>query len=230
MARAGLLVATVSFLALSLSAGPPAAGAPASAGRGIGEQLRYIGRDPLTGQPTAVDDRFIAEIERAVARYGQDATLPIPPPPPGPVDLVRFAIPSLGVNAPVGRYGVDGFGRLDVPQDAITVGWNPAYTALPGEGRSTFLAAHYEYGGRPGVFFRLATLQPGADVFAYTSDGREHRYRVRSVVDYALGAIDMGALLRGLEGRESLVLMTCSGPSDNGRYPQRTVVLAERVE
>ena len=47
--------------------------------------------------------------------------------------------------------------------------------------------------------------------------------------DYALGAIDMGALLRGREGIESITLMTCSGPPDEGDYPLRTVVLAERA-
>jgi sortase (surface protein transpeptidase) len=207
---------------------PGAASAPVA--RGLGEQLRYIGRDAATRQPAVVDDRFIAQVERAIERYGRDPSQPIPPPPPGPVDLARLSIPSIGVNAPIGRYGVDGFGRLDVPQDATTVGWNPGYTALPGEGRSTFLAAHYEYGGSPGVFYRLATLRPGADVLLYGTDGREHRYRVVSVVDYDLGAIDMGALLVGREGRESVVLMTCSGPSDNGHYPLRTVVLADRVD
>jgi sortase (surface protein transpeptidase) len=224
----GVLVAALLVLAALASATPPVAGAPGA--RGLGEQLRYIGRDPATRQPAAVDDRFIAAVERAVERYGRDASEPIPPPPPGPVDVARLRIPSIGVNAAVGRYGVDRFGRLDVPQDATTVGWNPAYTSLPGEGRSTFLAAHYEFDGAPGVFFRLASLGYGADLLVYTSDGREHRYRVVSVVDYPLGAIDMGALLQGREGHESLVLMTCSGPADDGHYPLRTVVIADRVE
>ena len=60
------------------------------------------------------------------------------------------------------------------------------------------------------------------------NDWSSHRYRVTSVVDYALGAIDMGALLKGREGIESITLMTCSGPPNEGEYAFRTVVLAER--
>ena len=50
---------------------------------GFGEQLRYIGRDGATGLPARVNDTFIAETEKAVERYGQDATEPVPPPPAG---------------------------------------------------------------------------------------------------------------------------------------------------
>jgi sortase (surface protein transpeptidase) len=117
-----------------------------------------------------------------------------------------------------------------VPQDRVTVGWNPGFSALPGQGGSTFLAAHYTFGGQPGVFYRLSSLAPGEEVELTLSDGSVAKYRVTSAVDYPLGAIDMGALLRGLEGGESLVLMTCSGPiSTDGEYQLRTVVLAERV-
>jgi len=198
---------------------------------GFAAELRYIGRDELTGMPARVDDRFIAAVEKAIERYGKDRGEPIPPPPPGPVDIATLSVPSLGiVAAPVGRFGLDAFGRLDVPQDTRTVGWNPAYNDLPGEAGATFFAAHYEYQGAPGVFFRLSTLTPGAEIEVALTDGSRHRYRVTSTVDYVLGAIDMGAILRGREGRESITLMTCSGPANEGEYAHRTVVLAERVD
>ena len=197
---------------------------------GFGENLRYIGRDGLTGMPRRVDDRFIAENELAIERYGQDEQEPLPPPPPGPVDIVSVTISKLGLSrVRVARYGVDGFGRLDVPQDTSTIGWNPGYCALPGEGGATFLAAHVSYGGRPGVFARLSTLTGGDDVGVALTDGSTHRYRVTSTVEYALGTIDMGALLKGREGTESITLMTCSGPPDEGEYAFRTVVLCERL-
>ncbi len=197
--------------------------------RDLASKLRYIGRDTLTGMPAPVDDRFIAEHEEAIERYGEDEREPIPPPPVNGADIAAIRVPDIGVEASLGRYGVDGFGRLDVPQDRVTVGWNPAYSDLPGEGGATFFAAHYELGGVPGVFFRLSTLQPGAEVEVTLNDGTTARYRVTSTVDYPLEAIDMGALLKGMEGRESITLMTCSGPPDQGAYPLRTVVLAERV-
>ena len=196
---------------------------------GFGEDLRYIGRDGLTGLPARVDDVFIYENERAIERYGQDAREPVPPPPPGPRDIASVTIPALGLSrVRVGRYGLDAYGRLDVPQDTSTIGWNPAYCAVPGDGGATFLAAHVRYQGRPGVFARLSTLAAGDEVTVTVSDGSEHAYRVTSVVEYALGTIDMGALLRGREGFESITLMTCSGPENEGEFAFRTVVLAVR--
>ena len=198
---------------------------------GMAHELRYVGRDSLTGMAARVDDRFIAEVEESIERYGQEAREPVPPPPPGVVDVSRVSIPTLGLaDVAVGRYGLDAFGRLDVPQDASTIGWNPAYNRMPGEGGGTFLAAHYEYGGQPGVFHGLSTMRAGDEVSVALSDGTVHIYRVTSVVEYELGAIDMGALLYAREGVESITLMTCSGPPSRGEYWYRTVVLAERVD
>ena len=193
------------------------------------EQLRYTGRDGSTGLPNAVSDRYIAEVQRSFDTYYAEDGEAIPPPPSAGIDIATLAIPSLGVEAHVMRLGLDRAGRLDVPQDSETVGWNPGFTSLPGTGQATFLAAHYEYAGTPGVFFRLSTLHAGDEVRVTRTDGAVLRYVVRSAVDYPLEGIDMGAILRGLEGRESLALMTCSGPGDGGRYPLRTLVLAQRV-
>ena len=196
----------------------------------FGHELRYIGRDGLTGLPARVDDVFISQVEADIERYGQDRRDPVPPPPPGPRDIVSVTIEPLGLNAVrVGRYGLDAFGRLDVPQDTSTIGWNPAYCTVPGEGGATFLAAHVYYGGRPGVFARLSTLKAADRVVVAVNDGSAHTYAVTSVIDYALGTIDMGALLRGREGFESITLMTCSGQPNEGEFPLRTVVLAVRV-
>jgi sortase (surface protein transpeptidase) len=210
------------------SARAAGAGSPPS----LAEQLRYVGRDTATGMPAPVDDRFIAQVEHEISRYGKDAGEPVPPPPVSGTDVSWLTIPKLGVErAPVGRYGVDAYGRLDVPQDTEHVGWNPGYTALPGTGGATFFAAHFEYGGRPGVFYKLSTLAAGDAITVGLSDGSELRYRVTSNSDYALATIDMGALLQGREGAESITLMTCSGPIDPAAdgYTLRTVVFAERV-
>ncbi len=211
-------------LASATQGGPPGTNAPSMA-----ELLRHVGRDPYTGMPAPINERFIAEHEIAVERYGKDEQPPEPPPPAASLDIRALIVPRLGLAAPVARFGLDRFGRLDVPQDSTTVGWNPAYSTMPGQDGATFMAAHFQYGGVPGVFNRLAAMQPGDEVGLELSDGSRHRYRVTSTSDYALGAIDMGAILRGREGVESLTLMTCSGPADGGEFPLRTVVLAERI-
>lgn len=231
--RAGSLaiafaVFTVGVTALDAASGASVAQtevAPAT----LGSELRYIGRDGATGMSARVDDRFIAEVEEDVARYGQDRRDPVPPPAPRGPEPARLLVAALGIDAPVARLGRDAYGRLDVPQDRTTVGWNPGDSDAPGEGRSTFLAAHYTYGGLAGVFYRLSTLRPGSIIEAQMDDGTSHTYKVRSTLDYELGVIDMGALLGGREGTESLVLMTCSGPVVDGVFQLRTVVLADRV-
>lgn len=194
-------------------------------------ELRYIGRDTGTGMAAPVNDRFIAAVEKSIADYGKDAGTPVPPPPPAPgPDVATLTVPALGINsAPVRRFGLDAFGRLDVPQDNHTIGWNPAYSAEPGQGGATFFAAHFEFGGQPGVFNKLSTLKAGDTITVGLTGGAAYTYRVTSVIDYNLAAIDMGAILQGREGAESVTLMTCSGPPGPDGYPLRTVVLAAAV-
>jgi len=219
VAGAGALPASSSAVRAGTQATPP----------GLATRLRYIGRDAATGLPSPVDDHFIAESEEGIARYGKDEREAVPPPPLDGPEIVALSLPALGAEGPVKTFGVDRFGRLDVPGDSSTIGWHPAYADLPGEGSATFFAAHYEYLGVPGVFFRLSASKPGDAVVVTLGDGSVYRYRVTSVVDYALATIDMGALLQGREGAESITLMTCSGPASEGQYPLRTVVLAERA-
>ena len=102
-----------------------------AAQRGLAEQLRYVGRDPMTGIAAPVDDRFIAEVEKSIERYGKDAGEPVPPPPAEGTDITWLSVPAIGIaKAPIARFGLDAFGRLEVPQDAQRVGWNPAYNTF----------------------------------------------------------------------------------------------------
>lgn len=223
--------ALVGFAVMSFPGGPSPASAQSSqfGAPALGAELRYIGRDPVTGMAARVDDRFIAQVEHDVERYGLDERKPVPPPERAGTEPAVLRVPDLGIDHELGRYGLDEYGRLDVPQDRITIGWHPAYSDIPGDGGATFFAAHYEYQGIAGVFFELSALKPGALVELELDDGSVHQYRVTSTIDYELGVIDMGALLLGREGTESVTLMTCSGPVRNGNYQERTVVLAERI-
>lgn len=230
-ALAALLFATVFALGAAgwhLAAQPGPAHAQQTAAGSFATGLRYIGRDGATGLPAPVSERFIAAAEHTIERYGKDEGTAVPPPQAEGTGIATLSIARLGLrDIPVGRFGLDAYGRLDVPQDTRTIGWNPAYNALPGEGGATFFAAHFEYAGRPGVFNKLSTLVAGDLITVQLSDGAVYHYRVTSTVDYNLAAIDMGAILFGREGEESISLMTCSGPPGPDGYPMRTVVLAE---
>lgn len=230
MAGSVVLALLAGLMAWSTMSPEVAEASTGSEAPGLAAQLRHVGRDSTTGMPRWVGEGFIAAQEEAIARYGKDEREPVPPPPVDGPSITALEIPSLGVQTPAAVYGLDAFGRLDVPQDTETVGWHPAYSALPNHGGATFLAAHYEYAGRPGVFFALATLAQGEEFTLSMEDGSRHRYRVTSTLDYELGDVDMGALLQGREGMESVTLMTCSGRFVDGTYEYRTVVLAERVD
>lgn len=222
------LVCGTGWLAVDRTAEQAQADVAGVTGPSLQQQIRYIGRDGRTGIAARVDDRYIAEVDESYENYGKVESVAVPPPPAGEVDLARLIIPDIGVDSRLQRYGLDKFGRLDVPADATTVGWHPAYSTMPGEGGSSFFAAHYSWAGGPGVFSKLSTLKSGAVVEVRESTGQVARYRVTSVVDYPLATIDMGALLDGRPGLETIVLMTCSGPPNEGEYPLRTVVLAVR--
>lgn len=228
MLIAFLAAIALAWLAVREARDADDARAAGSTGPSLQQQLRYVGRDGGTGLSARVDDRYIAEIEEDYANYGKVESRAIPPPPVTGVDLTTLAIPSIGVDSALHRYGIDRFGRLDVPSDATTIGWHPAYSSLPGAGDSSFFAAHYSWAGGPGVFARLSEVREGATIEVRDSTGATAIYRVTSVVDYPLATIDMGALLDGRPGVESIVLMTCSGPPNEGEYPLRTVVLAVR--
>ncbi len=229
-AAVALALVTVGVMSqFGAEASSVAAQSPGLAAPALGAELRYIGRDGATGMAARVDDRFIAEVEHGVERYGLDEREAVPPPERAGVEPAVLRVPDLGVDHTTGRYGLDEYGRLDVPQDRTTIGWHPGYSDIPGAGGATFFAAHYEYQGIPGVFFTLSSLAPGAVVEMELDDGSVHQYRVTSTIDYDLAVIDMGALLLGREGTESVTLMTCSGPVRNGNYQERTVVLAERI-
>jgi sortase (surface protein transpeptidase) len=231
LAAVPVVLVAFAFVAFQVSGGARdvAAAQETPGPSGLAAQLRHVGRDGATGLPKWVGEGFIAERQRQVERYGKDEREPVPPPPADGATISSLAIGDIGVEATVERYGLDRFGRLDVPQDRVTVGWHPAYSAMPGDGGATFLAAHYEYGGAPGIFFELRSLEPGETFWLETDAGEVHEYVITSAIDYELGDIDMGALLRGREGMESVTLMTCSGRFVDGTYDYRTVVLAEPV-
>jgi sortase (surface protein transpeptidase) len=90
------------------------------------------------------------------------------------------------------------------------------------------LAAHVDYGGRPGAFFRLRELGIGDRVEVSMSDG--------SVVDLSVSDLstvdkdDLGATgVFDRRGSPRIALITCGGAFDRSRrsYEDNVVALAE---
>lgn len=139
---------------------------------------------------------------------------------------VRLSIPRLRVDSDLVALTLLGNGRMEVPDDASTVGW---FTGAPTPGSlgPAVLAGHVNWQGRDGAFARLATLVTGDEVrverldgsvavFAVTTSGRFPKDKFPT--DAVYGPIDHAGLR----------LITCGGEFDaaTGHYRDNVVVWA----
>ncbi len=139
---------------------------------------------------------------------------------------VSVRIGDINVDAPVLSVGVDQENRFAVPA-ADTVGWYK-YSSLPGTAGATVLAAHVDYGGRPGAFFNLRELREGDRLEVDMSDGSTLVYQVTGNTQYDKSELPAEELFRK-EGEPVLQLITCGGTFDpNKRSYEANVVITAR--
>lgn len=124
---------------------------------------------------------------------------------------VMIRIGDIGLEAPILSVGVDDDKQLDVPA-ADTVGWYE-HSALPGEPGATVLAAHVDYGGKPGAFYNLSDLRPNDALEVEMADGSTVRYRVVGNTQYDKTALPAEEVFRKT-GETVLQLITCGGEFD----------------
>lgn len=142
-------------------------------------------------------------------------------------DPIAVRIGDIGLEAPVMAVGVDDRNQLAVPA-ADTVGWYK-HSAMPGDPGATVLAAHVDYGGRPGAFFDLAALRTGDRIEVELSDGSLLHYRVTGNTQYDKTELPAEELFRK-DGSPVLQLITCGGSFDPAErtYLANVVVTAVR--
>jgi hypothetical protein len=186
-----------------------------------------------------------AATREAVERPAASASAAAPPATtPGPVvgtqparleDLdtrsvvapVAIRIESLGVDTAVVAAGAEpATGEMAVPPDPSVVAWYQ-FGPAPGEAGSAVLAGHVDYGGRPGSFFSLASLEPGASVAVTGADGREQRFVVTARRQFSKPQLPVAELFTR-DGPPTLVLVTCGGGFDRAArsYLDNVVVYA----
>lgn len=138
---------------------------------------------------------------------------------------VMIRIGDIGLEAPILSVGVDEEKQLDVPA-ADSVGWYE-YSSLPGEAGATVLAAHVDYGGKPGAFFNLGDLRPNDALEVEMADGSIMRYRVVGNTQYDKKELPAEEVFRKT-GETVLQLITCGGEFDPGArsYLANVVVTA----
>ncbi len=121
---------------------------------------------------------------------------------------VGLTVAGVGVrDAAVVDVGVQRNGELEVPA-ADQVGWY-RFGPRPGEQGSSVLAAHIAFDGVDGVFRRLASVAPGAEVTVRFADGASRTFRVTSIERYDKD--ELPPRLFATTGPAQLVLITCGG-------------------
>jgi len=138
---------------------------------------------------------------------------------------VRIDRPDIGGSAIAA--GVESSGAMAVGTDPLVLAWY-RYGPSPGEEGSSVIAGHVDYNGRPGVFYRLAEVTPGASVIVTYADRTERRFVVVARRHFPKSDLPVDQIF-SRTGRPQLVLITCGGEFDDAArsYRENVVVYAE---
>jgi sortase (surface protein transpeptidase) len=144
---------------------------------------------------------------------------------PAPAPTV-LDIPDLGVHVPIRPVGLLADGSMEIPA-ATEAGWFSPGTRPGAPFGSAVIAAHIDYDGRPGAFFRLRELPLGARVTVTRDDGSTLGYVVVERTQVPKAELPTDELFR-TTGGPMLTLITCGGAFDAGRghYEDNIVVRA----
>jgi hypothetical protein len=128
----------------------------------------------LTGCSTGSNGSSDASAPSSVAPSGnQPATMARSAP-------VRVRIPSIAVDSGLMDLGLRPDGTLEVPPAGFPAGWFTG-APTPGELGPAIIAGHVDWGGQPGVFYRLRDLKVGDEVTVGRKDGSTALFRVTAV-------------------------------------------------
>jgi sortase (surface protein transpeptidase) len=142
---------------------------------------------------------------------------------------VRVSIPAIGVNSSLIDLGLQADGSLQVPATGFPAGWFTGGPA-PGELGPAVLAGHVDWGGSPGVFYRLRDVVAGDAITVARQDGSTVTFRVSRVARYAKNAFPTRAVYGNLD-HPALRVITCGGAFDRHArsYVDNIVVFADLV-
>ena len=141
---------------------------------------------------------------------------------------VSLRVPSIGIDTgPLVDLAKEADGSLEVPVDIDQAGWFSPGPA-PGQFGPAVIAGHVDGDSRPGVFFRLGELRPGADISVTRADGTTARFVVDKVERYPKEAFPTAAVYGDANHRAELRLITCGGEFDaaTGHYEDNVVAYA----
>lgn len=199
-----------------------------------------VPRPPARPAPLLPAAGFLPPTGPAPARPGEAPTAS-PRPAPGrntlparpavrplpPVTPIRLRIPSLKVDAPLMKLGLDAAGALKPPPDnnPVLAGWYAGGT-VPGAVGTAVTAGHVDTRLGPGVFQTLALLRTGATVEIVREDLSTAVFTVYAVETYGKKSFP-DAKVYGPSARPELRVITCGGVYDKkSGYRDNVVVFA----
>ncbi len=141
---------------------------------------------------------------------------------------VSLNIPAINLIARILPVGLTEKQIVDTPE--IDVGWF-TNSARPGETGTIALNGHFKNAdGSPGVFYNLANLKTGSNIYIENSDGGKVTYVVTetekvTVTDFPLQKV------YGLNEGSLLTIVTCAGEFDPQKedYLERTIIYARLI-
>jgi sortase (surface protein transpeptidase) len=140
---------------------------------------------------------------------------------------VRVQVPSIGVDSGLLDLQLQDDGTLEVPPDGMSAGW---YTGspTPGELGPAVIAGHVDWGGRPGVFYRLRDVHPGDEISVLRANSTVAVFRVSRVEQFPKDAFPTDVVYGDID-HAGLRLITCGGSFDSRErsYDDNIVVFAE---
>ncbi|HEY3504994.1 MAG TPA: class F sortase [Actinocatenispora sp.] len=144
-------------------------------------------------------------------------------------DPIRVRIPSLDIDAPIDPVRVDRGGALQPPRTFDHAGWWQAGPE-PGERGPAVILGHVDSYRGPAVFFRLATMKVGDQVFVDRADGSTAVFADRRMERRPKKAFPTEEVYGDTPDAE-LRLITCGGRFDPATrsYLDNVIVFARRI-
>lgn len=142
---------------------------------------------------------------------------------------VRLRIPSIAVDAAVGRVGTAADGTVEVPTRWEDIGWFDE-GVRPGDKGPAVLLGHVDSKAGPAVFARLPQVAVGATVEVIGDGGGTTRWRVERIEQHPKEQFPTEAVYLPTL-RPELRLVTCGGVFDRstGHYRDNIVVHAALI-
>jgi LPXTG-site transpeptidase (sortase) family protein len=127
---------------------------------------------------------------------------------------MRIEIPSINVDAPVMKLGLNTNGSVQVPPlgNHNLTGWYD-HSVTPGQKGTSVILGHVDSFQGTSVFFYIKTLKPGDMVKVVRADGSTATFMVDGV-QKVVKATFASSIIYGNTKFPSLRLITCGGPFD----------------